>query len=31
MLALAATAFLAVAFPVFRASSLDLMTVLRDE
>jgi ABC-type antimicrobial peptide transport system permease subunit len=30
-LALAATAFLAVAFPVFRASSLDLITVLRDE
>jgi predicted permease len=30
-LALAATAFLAVALPVFRAASVDPMTVLRDE
>jgi predicted permease len=30
-LALAATAFLAVALPVFRAASMDPMTVLRDE
>jgi hypothetical protein len=30
-LVLAATAFLAVALPVYRSASLDPMTVLRDE